>query len=129
MRRIHASDLLDANYQLDRSSADWTGWLNDGWSGVGTDFLSAPAQFGTQSASAGLSPHLSEAEHFSPGLDMAPGLGEGAESFARKGSGSGSPGPSPSPSPPPPSSSTVIKTVTVESPVLHPPIGIAALPT
>src|SRR6266478_1237196 len=121
MRRIHASDLLDANYQLDRSSADW--------SGVGTDFLPAPAQFGTQSASAGLSPHLSEAEHFSPGLEMAPGLGEGAESFARKGSGSGSPGPSPSPSPPPPSSSTVIKTVTVESPVLHPPIGIAALPT
>src|SRR6266446_6507573 len=125
MRRIHASDLLDANYQLDRSSADWTGWLNDGWSGVGADFLSAPAQFGTQSASAGLFPHLSEADQFSPGLDMAPGLGEGAESFAKKGSGSGSPGPSPSPSPSPspPSSSTVIKTVTVESPVLHPPIG------
>jgi subtilisin family serine protease/subtilisin-like proprotein convertase family protein len=128
MRRIHASDLLDTNYQLDPSSADWTGWLNDGWSGVGAEFALAAAQFGTQSSSAGLSSHLS-ADHVSPGLDMAPGLGEGAESFAKRGSGSGSPGPSPSPSPSPPSSSTVIKSVTVEPPALHPPIGIATLPT
>src|SRR6266404_7832862 len=104
MRRFR-SDLLDPNNRQNLGDADWSSWLNDSWSGPGDDFWSAAMQHAT----AALSPFLHQAEGSPPAVDTAPGLGEGAESFARKGSGSGSPAPSPSPSPPPPpTSSTVI---------------------